>query len=70
MLTGIKAAWKFVRKHGGPPWPERTFAYHVGEGHVPALRLGRQWFFWPNELRTHFRLPASTEGQPAPPPAA
>jgi hypothetical protein len=57
MITGTKAAWKWIRKRGGPPWPERTFAWHVQQNHVPSLKLGRQYFFWPHELKAHFRLP-------------
>jgi len=56
MLTGVKAAWKFVRRHGGPAWPERTFHYHVHARHVPAMQIGRQWYFWPAELAQHFRF--------------
>lgn len=33
--------------------PERTVRYHAANGEIPAVRIGRQWRFDPDELEDY-----------------
>jgi excisionase family DNA binding protein len=48
---GTRAAHAYVTERL-PGWPLslRTFEYHVKNGHIPALRLGRRYLLWRHEL--------------------